>query len=410
MATEKMMEARDAKQYAQQVALLKMQADISEAAGTAQREELAKNKRRDRALDSILNFREGEDIEEFLLTAEVPEREWVTAVSSKLNGEMGSSWQKLSVTVDGYQAVKMSLLKEWGHTPKLAGEMFYGFRQEDTGGLTADQLFRRGVQLIRRMVAPHLLGEEVEFALVRPWVCAAVSRKAREVINGRAVSSSEELIDALRDHLLADGDRTASRAAVFGKQSHGSDGNVENKVGIVKCFACGKVGHKSFECRQVKDSSVSSSFYQPAAEFGSTPSKITCYACGEEGHKSNMCPNRNGNGKAEPNLIKNIKAEPKEVPVKPIRRIRKSHPTDSCLSMMVNSQEASVLLDSGSSITVVPESMVAQGQRTGDTVAVRAFGAKTDLLLHMAEVPFEVGTLKWVEPVALAPVEEGCVQ
>ena len=100
LATEKMMEARDAKQYAQQVALLKMQADISEAAGTAQREELAKNKRRDRALDSILNFREGEDIEEFLLTAEVPEREWVTAVSSKLNGEMGSSWQKLSVTVD----------------------------------------------------------------------------------------------------------------------------------------------------------------------------------------------------------------------------------------------------------------------------------------------------------------------
>ena len=99
-----------------------------------------------------------------------------------------------------------------------------------------------------------------------------------------------------------------------------------------------------------------------------------------------MCPNRNGNGKAEPNLIKNIKAEPKDVPVKPIRRIRKSHPTDSCLSMMVNSQEASVLLDSGSSITVVPESMVAQGQRTGDTVAVRAFGAKTDLLLHMAEV------------------------
>ena len=173
------------------------------------------------------------------------------------------------------------------------------------------------------------------------------------------------------------------------------------------CFKCGKPGHKAFECWGGESTS---SFYQPAVVSGSTPSKITCYACGEEGHKSNQCPNKNGSVKAEPNLIKHVKAEPKEVPAKPMRRIWRNQNHDTVLSMKVNSQEASVLLDSGSSITVVPESMVAQGQKTGDTVAIRAFGAKTNLLLPMVEVPFEVGTLKWTEPVALAPVEDGYEQ
>ena len=75
--------------------------------------------------------------------------------------------------------------------------------------------------------------------------------------------------------------------------------------------------------------------------------------------------------------------------------------------MAVNGQKVPVLLDSGSTITVVPETMVAQAQRTGDKVALKAFGAKQPLLLPMAKIPFEVGPLRWVEPVALAPLEEG---
>ena len=61
-----------------------------------------------------------------------------------------------------------------------------------------------------------------------------------------------------------------------------------------------------------------------------------------------------------------------------------------------------MLLDSGSAVTVVPTNI----EKTGDTVAIKGFGAKEYVELPMAEIPFEVGQLKWVEPVALAPMGE----
>ena len=76
--------------------------------------------------------------------------------------------------------------------------------------------------------------------------------------------------------------------------------------------------------------------------------KITCYTCGEEGHKSPQCTKG----------IKVEKVVPKETKARPLRRIWKNHPTDVQLSGRVNDQEVPVLLDSGATISVVPESMV----------------------------------------------------
>ena len=235
-----------------------------------------------------------------------------------------------------------------------------------------------------------------------------MSRKARLVLDSRAVGTSAELIEALQDHLVMEGERTEGQAAVFKKQSP-SEGSRE-RMAPLTCFTCGKQGHKAVDCW----SDNTSSFYQPASVSGSASVKITCYSCGEVGHKSTQCPNKDRIGKVESNLLRQVKAEPKEVQVKPVRRIRKHQNKDTSLRMKVNSQVVPVLLDSGSSVTVVPENMVAETQKTGDTVAVKAFGAKKYLVLPMAEIPFEVGNLSWMESVALAPggeefEEEGVV-
>ena len=109
--------------------------------------------------------------------------------------------------------------------------------------------------------------------------------------------------------------------------------------------------------------------------------------------------------KTEPYLGRNIKAEPKEVPARQVNRIR-GHPSrDTVLEMTVNGQAVPVLLDSGSAITVVPETMVAQAQQTGEMVELRGFAAKETLVLPLAEIPFEVDDLCWKETVALAPAE-----
>ena len=91
-----------------------------------------------------------------------------------------------------------------------------------------------------------------------------------------------------------------------------------------------------------------------------------------------------------------------------MRQIWRNRSSDTVLKGKVNGVEASILLDSGASISVVPEVMVAPEQRTGEQVAVKPFQSKVPLVLPTAEVSFVIGSLSWVEQVALAPVEEGC--
>ena len=370
---------------------MRMQADIGERAARSHRDEQSVDRKRDRAIASIPNFRDGDDVEEFLLTAErrlrageIKEGEWVTILASKLCGKMGSVWQDICVTVEKYQEVKERVLKVCGYTPKLAAGVFYGFKSEQSKGMTADQLYHRGVQLFRRMVAPHKASEELEFAILRGWVCAIVPKKARTVLDARAVTNAADLVDALQDHLILDGDRTEGQAAIFKKP--GGEVSKERASGSA-CFKCGKPGHKAFECWGGKSNSSS---FKPAVSSGSAPSKIICYTCGEEGHKSPQCTKG----------VKVEKTVPREAKAKPLRRIWKSHRTDVQLSGKVNGQEALVLLDSGASISVVPEAMVASEQKTGSMVAVKPFGSKKPLLLPTAEVPFKIGSMSWVEHVS----------
>ena len=193
--------------YDQQVALIQLQADIGEKAARAYREEQERaaqlnreeqertakvhreeqdaERRRDRAIASVPNYREGEDVEDFLQTAErrlgvggIKEEDWVVVLASKLSGKLGSVWQDICAMVEDYQEVKNKVLKVCGYTPKLAAEVFFGFKSDQGSGMTADQLYHRGLQLFRRMVAPHKAGEELEFAILRGWVSAVVPVRA----------------------------------------------------------------------------------------------------------------------------------------------------------------------------------------------------------------------------------------
>ena len=149
--------------------------------------------------------------------------------------------------------------------------------------MTADQLYHRGQQLLRRMVAPNRVSEEVEFSILRGWIGAVISKKARAALDARVVATAAELINALQGYLGLEGEKVEGKAAIFGKMS-GVGG--KEKGAVLTCFKCGKPGHKAAECWGGEGSSSSPS---PVVS-GSTPSKIICYTCREEGHKSTQCP------------------------------------------------------------------------------------------------------------------------
>ena len=74
---------------------------------------------------------------------------------------------------------------------------------------------------------------------------------------------------------------------------------------------------------------------------------------------------------------------------------------------VVNGKEVSIVLDSGATISVVPEDMVGEELKTGEIVSVMAFQSKEPVNLPIARVKFEIEHLEWEEEVALAPVVEG---
>ena len=410
VASERMREQQqeaEERAYEHQRNLAKLQAEIGVKAEEARRMESEKGRRRDRAVAGIPSYRDSEDIEDYLLTSErklrtgdVPEEEWVQILASKLGGKVGSTWQDLCMLEEGYQGIKAGLLKVCGYTPKLAGEVFFGFKQESMKGMSADQLWHRGVQLLRRMVAPSRLPADIEFAIMKCWIWSVVPRRARILLDSRVVTSSGELIGALQDRLVLEGERSEGQVAVFkrqaqGHENNGSNGSSEKKVAGA-CFKCGKPGHKAADCWQKGGATVPGSSKPTASQGGSSGKGIVCYTCGEEGHKSTQCTK-----------IKREKVNPKEGQPKPVRQLWHREERDTVLDGVVNGVDVSVLLDSGASISIVPEDMVGQELRTGEFVLVTGFQSKVPIRLPTAKVMLKIDHLEWEELVALAPVVKG---
>ena len=380
--------------------LMEAQADLGRKASEAHRLEIEKSK----VISSLSALQRDEDVEDFLLAQErklraggIPENEWSAQIGSKLTGQVGNTWQELRDGGLDYWAVRTAFLKGCGYTPSLAGDEFFSFRHEHLKGLAGEQVYKKGAQLLRRMVAPTVLDKDTVFKIVKHWVYNCVGRRARAVLEAREIEGADALARGLQDFLSHEGEKVPGKSAVFGgdhpgtkKQAYHSDpererrkaGNAGSNGGSshLKCFKCGKPGHKAADC------------WGSAGKQAEGSNKIICYICGVEGHKATTCP-----GKKEAQKGANTKQ---------VKRLKLAEALDTLVEGRVNGRRASLLLDSGAHITVVPETMVGEELRTGEYVIVKGVLASGEM--PVATVEFEVeGMDKWEETVALAPTEEG---
>ena len=362
------------------------------------RESLDTERKRHDAMYSISVFKEKEDLEEYLQTAErrlrqgkVSEESWISIIGDKLTGRLSRVWLDAARDDRSFDETRKAFLKVCGYSPKISGETFFGFTLKQCKGLTAEQVYHKGEKLFRGLNAPLVPNPKVEFNTVSAWVYHLMPKRAKAVLDSRTINCPGDLVEALSDYLMREGDMTEGVTATFKLMEVGD----KKEFGKIKCFICNKMGHKASECWQAKGSNENGRGNESAPRQGSKegrePYKIICFICQEEGHKAPQCPR------------KMVKEEPKGAGAKtrPLKRLRASSSSEVEIPGKVNGVEVLVLLDSGAAVSVVPEHLVSEDQYTGETIWVKPFKAKEAYACPLAKVPFNMGNMQWEEKVAV---------
>ena len=389
-------EAED-RQFQQQVQLIKLQKEMGETAGKVHRELAAKDRKQERALSSVACCTDEEDLEDYFMMVErrleaasVVKEEWVDVFDSKLRGRLAISWQDAVTNTSDYKEARDKMLKSNGYTQRIAADKFFGWRVDQSGGLTVDQLYQMGQQLSRRMLAPGRLSVELEFDLVKGWLGTVIPRQARAAMDARSSENSAELIAVLQDYLALGGE---GKSATFKKYGNGNHVVKERKDVVSSrpwqpsCFKCGKVGHKAADC-------WGSGSAAPRSSGAPVAGKIVCHTCGIEGHKSPQCPRKGRSSEHS--------ADGRAKPVKPVTsKGRRS--VQVKVTGTVSGKETLIMLDSGADVSVVPVALIQKEQMVDDQVLVKGYGDVSSVWLPMAEVEFKLGDIQWKETVAVEP-------
>lgn len=158
------------------------------------------------------------------------------------------------------------------------------------------------------------------------------------------------------------------------------------------CYNCGKPGHRASECRSRQSPVL---YSRPESQQQYQQRKKECFKCGSTEHLAYACP-----GKTKTNTQKTPvkeRATANKVDVNPQRKGE----MDAILGN-VGMHETPFVLDSGASISVVPDDLVCAKERTGEFIHVSDANGG-EMRRPVAIVELQVGKLKCKQRVAVAP-------
>ncbi len=139
-------------------------------------------------------------------------------------------------------------------------------------------------------------------------------------------------------------------------------------------------------------------FSQPSTSSTADSSMVTCFSYGRKGHKAPACPDRVGGHRSTPSVT------PKTAPTYQLT-VRTMRPgKENELRGMVGNIDLDFVLDTGASVSMVPQSCVSERQMTGECVVVEDANGGA-VRRPLAKVDITLKGLKCESEVVVAPDE-----
>ena len=234
--------------------------------------------------------------------------------------------------------------------------------------------------------------QECAFALAMPVFRKLLPKEGMAFLDQNCPKSMEELMDTLQQWCAIARSRPSDEVSKPKMvASH------PNRFSPVQCFSCGKMGHQAFECRA--RSSTFSHNALPATRPPATrtdSSMWTCFSCGKKGNKSSACPDRVGGHRSTPTVT------PKTAPAYQLT-VRPMCPAKgNVVRGMVGNVELDFILNTGASVSMVPQSSVCDKQMTKECVVVENVNRGV-VRRPLAKVDITLKGLKGVSEVVVAP-------
>ncbi len=284
-----------------------------------------------------------------------------------------------------YVDMKDRLLTHEGLTAHSAGVRMFGMSSRDVSGKNAVETCRMLSRMVRRLFSGAETVDECHLAVLIALVRRLLPEGGKAYLDNQVIKTYDQLVKAMQGWWTISG---GIKVEVLNSKPKPSGGGVGGRVANFECYNCGKTGHKAADCRS--KSSAPRDDVVRKKEDGSP--LWTCYTCGQKGHKSTTCPQK---GKGSPVVKKERSAH------------KVTHAAwgveDNVVVGQVNGNAVVFVLDSGASISVVPDSVVDEGCYMGSTNITDANGGVK--VRKLARVNVQVGRIDRNCIVAVAPKE-----
>ena len=357
----------------------------------AREDRLREAGKKERQVDKIMGYRDGLEIEVFIGTLEaelsslgVLRNEWRDILISKLSPKTKSfildMVEDRSSTYNDLNRLYCNI----GLTCTQAGQKLFRSWLKDIHGKTSREAITSGLSLCDRFFSGCKTIDEGVTQIVKALFRMALTETEQVTLDNRKVEERQNLIEAgdAIDALL-DGRRLGRK--------EGRDGfrhsNITSKSSGVKCYSCGREGHKSFECHSARPPKT-------------TRSEVTCCSCGEKGHISPDCPKRQKKDAETKDEKGSIVLKPKGA--RHVEVVADEH--SNVVDGLINGVKIPLVLDTGAQISVVPKYLVKSGQLTQESVCIKGV-SQSGYIAEVANIPFCVNGHTVVKESAVVPDE-----